>query len=90
MAKENNYEISHISYRKGDGSESERDIIVLGKANENHTTLEVTKLNDIQRNELRSFLLEQKAALSAKLAGLGVEFKSLKPGMITQLDTKAA
>lgn len=86
MAKENNYDVKAISYRKADGSTSDREIITIGDARETMLALQVDHLTPEQKNELQTFLRNQKAELSAKLASLNVEFKSFKPGMVTARD----
>ena len=86
MAKENNYDVKAITYRKADGSVSKREIIPFGDARETMLALQVDHLTPEQKNQLQTLLRNQKAELAALMNGFKVEFKSFKPGMVTYND----
>lgn len=86
MAKENNYEVHKVSYRKSDGTSSERAIIKIGDVRDTILAVQVDHLSPEDQAKLQGFLKLQKADLNAKLSMFGVEFKSFKPGNLTYLD----
>lgn len=93
--KNQNYEVTAVTYTKASGEESDRDIVVMSEPVDQYKVLDVTDMTEEQRTQLRALLLSHKEALATFLASVPTEdkrprWKNFNPAGLTFKNSEAA